>query len=89
MTAATLALSPRYRGTELIATGGMADVYVATDVSLERLVAIKVLSESFARDPEIRSRFSREARIAARLSTEPNVITIFGVEDVERQARRS
>ena len=82
MAAATLALSPRYRGTELIATGGMADVYVATDVSLERLVAIKVLSERFAGDPEIRSRFSREARIAARLSTEPNVITIFGVEDV-------
>ena len=82
MTSATLALSPRYRGTELIATGGMADVYVATDVSLERLVAIKVLSERFAGDPEIRSRFSREARIAARLSTEPNVITIFGVEDV-------
>ena len=51
-------------------------------MSLERLVAIKVLSERFAGDPEIRSRFSREARIAARLSTEPNVITIFGVDDV-------
>ncbi len=58
MAAATLALSPRYSGTELIATGGMADVYVATDVSLERLVAIKVLSERFAGDPEIRTRFS-------------------------------
>jgi serine/threonine-protein kinase len=83
MAAALLALSPRYRGAELIATGGMADVYVATDDSLERLVAIKVLSERFAGDPEIRNRFSREARIAARLSTEPNVVTIFGVEDVD------
>ena len=57
MTAATLALPPRYRGTELIATGGMADVYVARDDLLDRLVAIKVLSERFAGDREIRSRF--------------------------------
>jgi serine/threonine-protein kinase len=82
MTASTLALPARYRGTELIATGGMADVYVATDETLDRRVAIKVLNERFAGDPEIRTRFTREARIAARLSIEPNVVTIFDVADV-------
>ncbi len=55
MTATTLALPARYRGTELIATGGMADVYAATDDTLERRVAIKILNERFAGDPEIRS----------------------------------
>ena len=85
MTGTTLALPARYRGTELIATGGMADVYVSTDDTLDRRVAIKVLNERFAGDPEIRARFTREARIAARLSTEPNVITIFDVADVAGQ----
>ena len=85
MTATTLALPARYRGTELIATGGMADVYAATDDTLDRRVAIKVLNERFAGDPEIRARFTREARIAARLSIEPNVVTIFDVADVGGQ----
>ena len=85
MTASTLALPARYRGPELIATGGMADVYAATDETLDRRVAIKILNERFAGDPEIRTRFAREARIAARLSVEPNVITIFDVADVAGQ----
>ena len=85
MTATTLAFPARYRGTELIATGGMADVYAATDDTLDRRVAIKILNERFAGDPEIRTRFTREARIAARLSTEPNVVTIFDVADVAGQ----
>jgi serine/threonine-protein kinase len=85
MTAITLALPARYRGSELIATGGMADVYAATDDTLERRVAIKILNERFAGDPEIRTRFTREARIAARLSVEPNVVTIFDVADVAGQ----
>ena len=85
MTGTTLALPARYRGTELIASGGMADVYAATDDTLDRRVAIKILNERFAGDPEIRARFTREARIAARLSTEPNVITIFDVADVAGQ----
>src|SRR4051812_9129941 len=82
MTGTTLALPARYRGTELIASGGMADVYAAIDDILDRRVAIKILNERFAGDPEIRARFTREARIAARLSTEPNVITIFDVAEV-------
>ena len=81
MPAITIALAPRYRGAELIASGGMADVYVATDEMLERRVAIKALGERFADDPEIRLRFTREARIAARLSNEPNVVTIYDVAD--------
>jgi len=81
MPATTLALPPRYHGAELIASGGMADVYVATDDALERVVAIKALSERFASDPEVRMRFTREARIAARLSNEPNVVTIYDVAD--------
>ena len=85
MTATTLALPARYRGSELIATGGMADVYAATDDTLDRRVAIKILNERFAGDPEIRTRFTREARIAARLSVEPNVVTIFDVADVAGQ----
>jgi len=85
MTATTLALPARYRGSELIATGGMADVYAATDDTLDRRVAIKILNERFAGDPEIRTRFTREARIAARLSIEPNVVTIFDVTDVAGQ----
>ena len=83
MTAITLALPARYRGTELIASGGMADVYAATDETLDRRVAIKILNERFAGDPEIRARFAREARIAARLSTEPNVD-----HDLRRRRRR-
>jgi serine/threonine-protein kinase len=63
----------------------MADVYAATDETLERRVAIKILNERFAGDPEIRTRFTREARIAARLSVEPNVVTIFDVADVAGQ----
>jgi eukaryotic-like serine/threonine-protein kinase len=85
MTAATLALPPRYRGAERIASGGMADVYGATDDVLDRRVAIKILGERFADDPETRERFTREARIAARLSTEPHVVTIFDVAEVERR----
>ena len=48
MTASSLALPQRYHGSELIATGGMADVYAAIDDTLGRRVAIKVLSERFA-----------------------------------------
>ena len=81
MPAITLALPPRYRGVELIASGGMADVYVATDDALERVVAIKALGDRFASDPEVRMRFTREARIAARLSNEPNVVTIYDVAE--------
>ena len=57
----------------------MGEVYVATDSLLERQVAIKVLSERYAEDEDIRRRFTREALAAARLSGEPNIVTIFDV----------
>ncbi len=83
MAATTLALPSRYSGTELIAAGGMAAVYVTTDGMLDRRVAVKILSERFAGDPEIQARFTREARIAARLSNRPNIVTVFDVTEVE------
>jgi serine/threonine-protein kinase len=77
--AGSLALSPRYRGIKLIASGGMADVYVATDEVLDRVVAIKALSERLAQDQELQARFIREAKIGAKLSCLPNVVIIFDV----------
>ncbi|HJU49109.1 MAG TPA: serine/threonine-protein kinase, partial [Gaiellaceae bacterium] len=74
-----LGLPPRYVSLEMIASGGMADVYRGRDAVLEREVAIKVLGERHADDDELRARFSREAQTAASLSGEPGVITIFDV----------
>lgn len=78
-------LPPRYRSPRRIATGGMGDIYRATDVALGRAVAVKVLSERYARNEGIRGRFKREALAAARLSGEPYVVTVFDVgEHAER-----
>jgi serine/threonine protein kinase len=57
----------------------MGEVYRATDATLGRVVAIKMLAERHARDPDVRARFTREALAAARLSGEPYVITVFDV----------
>jgi serine/threonine-protein kinase len=57
----------------------MGDVYRATDTVLGRTVAIKVLAERHAREPEIRERFTREARAAASLSGIRHVVTVFDV----------
>jgi eukaryotic-like serine/threonine-protein kinase len=59
----------------------MGDIYRATDSVLDREVAIKLLSDRFARDAELRERFTREALAAARLSGEPHIVTIFDVGD--------
>ena len=72
-------LPARYELPELIARGGMAEVYRATDTSLARTVAIKVLAQPFAGDAELRARFTREAQTAAQLSGEPNVVTTYDV----------
>ena len=73
------ALPSRYATPELIAYGGMGEVYRATDEILGRTVAVKVLAERWATDPEFHARFLREARTAASLSGEPNVIAIYDV----------
>src|SRR6188474_208271 len=84
MPATRPALPARYAKPELLAYGGMADVYRATDASLGRSVAVKVLSERYASDDELHARFLREARTAASLSGEPNVIVIHDVGETRR-----
>jgi serine/threonine-protein kinase len=70
---------PRYRGAQQIARGGMGEIYRATDSTLGRAVAIKVLAERYAADESVRARFTREALAAARLSGQRNTITIYDV----------
>ncbi len=57
-------------------TGGMSSVFRAHDRQLERRVAIKILHEHYAEDPEYLERFRREARAVARLS-HPNIVTVI------------
>ena len=59
----------------------MGEVYRATDSVLERPVAVKLLSNGYARDEDARARFRREALAAARLSAAPNVVTVFDVAE--------
>ena len=75
------ALPPRYASPEPIASGGMGEVYRATDATLGRTVAVKVLSERWASHDEFHARFLREARTAANLSGEPHVISIYDVSE--------
>src|ERR1700682_1785342 len=63
-----------------IGAGGMGEVYRARDTQLKRDVALKVLPEAFARDPERMARFQREAEVLASLN-HPNIAAIYGVED--------
>lgn len=70
---------PRYRGAKRIARGGMGEIYRATDTTLGRAVAIKILAERHATDEGVRQRFTREALAAARLSGQRNTVTIYDV----------
>jgi len=72
----------RYRVRSRIARGGMATVYLATDVRLERRVAIKIMHGHLADDQAFRERFIQEARSAARLS-HPNLVGVYdqGTDD--------
>jgi serine/threonine protein kinase len=78
----TQLLNNRYRLEQPLGSGGMAVVYRAYDLMLERTVAIKVLRENFTRDATFRERFRQEARAAANLS-HPNIVTIhdFGIDE--------
>src|ERR1700746_3261534 len=69
-----------YPITVLIGKGGMGEVYRARDTKLDRDVAIKVLPEAFARDPERMARFEREAKVLASMN-HPNIAHIYGVEE--------
>lgn len=79
------ALPSRYSSVAHLASGGMGDVYRATDGLLSRTVAVKVLAERHARNADVRARFTREARAAARLSAHPNVVTVFDVGEHDGQ----
>jgi serine/threonine-protein kinase len=69
-------LDGRYDVVARIARGGMATVYRAVDLRLDRTVALKVMLRSFAEDPGFVDRFVREAKAAARLS-HPNLVAVF------------
>ena len=69
-----------YEITSHLGSGGMGDVYQATDLKLGRNVAIKFLSEAFSHDNERVVRFEREARVLAALN-HPNIAAIHGLEE--------
>lgn len=71
-------LGGRYRVVKLIGSGGMADVYLATDLSSGMNVAIKILKPEFATNPEFIKRFDTEAKAASSLS-HANIVHVFGV----------
>src|SRR5262245_27145209 len=66
----------------LIGAGGMGEVYRATDTRLKREVAIKVLPEAFAQDPDRLARFQREAELLASLN-HPNIAAVYGLEHTD------
>lgn len=66
----------RYRLTEKIGSGGMADVYKAVDETLGRTVAVKVMHEKYANDPQFTARFRQEAQAAANLQS-PYIVNIY------------
>jgi serine/threonine protein kinase len=71
-----------YRLVEKIGEGGMGVVWKALDTKLDREVALKILPEEMAGDPERYGRFEREAKAVAALD-HPNIVTIHSVEEDE------
>ena len=69
-------LNDRYQLEQLIGTGGMADVYLATDSLLGRRVAVKILHPQFAKDPVFIQRFRQEAQAAANLN-QRNIVNVY------------
>src|SRR6185369_2569247 len=69
-----------YQITSKLGEGGMGAVYRATDTKLHRDVAIKVLPDSYAQEPDRLARFTREAQLLAGLN-HPNIAAIYGVEE--------
>src|SRR5262245_13992233 len=82
-----MALSPgttvlHYRIVAKLGEGGMGQVWKAIDTSLDRPVAIKVLPDAFAADPDRLARFEQEARVLASLS-HPNIAAVYSVHAYE------
>lgn len=73
-------LASRFRIDRTLGKGGMGAVYLARELALDRLVALKVLPAEFADDPGLRERFLRETRLAASFS-HPNIVPVYSVEE--------
>ena len=73
-----------YRLRRLVGRGGMGDVYEAEDTVRDRIVALKLMSETLSNDPVFRSRMQREARTAGRLQ-EPHVVPIHDFGEIDGQ----
>ena len=71
-----------YSVTALLGEGGMGQVWQATDTQLNRQVALKILPEAFADDPERLARFQREAQVLASLN-HPGIAPIYGIEEAD------
>ena len=71
-----------YDVSSLLGEGGMGQVWQATDTQLNRQVALKILPDAFAADPDRLARFTREAQILASLN-HPNIAAIYGIEEAE------
>jgi serine/threonine protein kinase len=67
-----------YKVTAALGAGGMGEVWRAEDEKLGRQVALKVLPEEFAKDPERMARFEREAKVLASLN-HPNIAHLYGL----------
>ena len=73
-----------YKIVRHLGSGGMGDVYQAEDTKLHRQVALKLLPQEMADDPERRERFRREAKAVAALD-HPNIVSIYSVEEADGQ----
>lgn len=73
-------IAGRYQVIEKIGQGGAAEVFKATDSRLGRIVAIKLLRDSYSDDPTFTQRFENEARAAARLS-HPNIVDVYDYDE--------
>ncbi len=71
-----------YEVTAKLGEGGMGEVWRATDTQLNRDVALKILPDAFATDPDRLARFQREAQVLASLN-HPNIAQIHGTEEAE------
>src|SRR4051794_1245381 len=81
-------LAQRYQLERRLAQGGMAEVWLATDLALTRQVAVKLLKPTLAADPVVAERFRREAIAVAQLS-HPNIVAVYdAIEDTNGNSRR-
>lgn len=75
----------RYQMERSLGSGGMGDVYLASDTRLPRKVAIKKVKESLSHDEMVRKRIERECALHATVGTHPNIVTLYDVVDEDGQ----